>query len=173
MHFIKQYFACPIKSVCKNFPASEHLKIIKKTPKFCVFSSEYKVSLVDKHFTFYLFCISKPGVGCQNLNCPGDPDCNAKGRCIVDDTTGTPICVCEEGWVGGGCEIRCEHGSATEENPDVCICDPCYAGFNCDRLCSGRVNATCVDNKCVCGFEGWRGDLCDVPGKLTVLCQYT
>ena len=117
-----------------------------------------------QNFSFS-FWIPLLGIGCENSDCPGDPDCNARGRCVVDDEVG-PICVqCEKGWIGRGCEIYCEHGSASEENSDVCICDSCYTGFNCDQLCSGRVNATCVDNKCVCGFEGWRGDLCDVPGK--------
>ena len=89
---------------------------------------------------------------------------------MIDETAG-PICVdCEQGWIGRACEIRCQHGSASEEVPDVCTCDSCYTGFNCDQLCSGRVNATCLDKKCVCGFEGWRGDLCDVPGKRTVIC---
>lgn len=105
------------------------------------------------------------GRGCQDLDCPGDPNCNGRGQCVVDDN-GRSVCVdCQEGWIGRACEIRCMNGSQHAENQEMCVCDECYAGVHCDQLCSGRENASCVNGKCICGFEGWRGDLCDVPGK--------
>lgn len=83
----------------------------------------------------------------------------------MSDYNNDPFCMdCQEGWIGKACEIRCQNGSQDGENQEVCVCDPCYTGFNCDKLCSGRENVSCVNEKCVCGFEGWRGDLCDVPG---------
>ena len=111
-------------------------------------------------FRFYVF----QGRGCEATDCPGEPDCNDRGRCVVGNTA-RPLCVdCQEGWVGRACETRCQNGSKDAVNPNVCACDPCYTGIHCDQLCSRRENASCVDQKCVCGFEGWRGDLCDVPG---------
>ena len=99
------------------------------------------------------------GRGCEGGDCPGDPDCSGRGNCIL---ASPPYCSnCSAGWIGKACEIRCVHGKADPTNPTLCICDKCYTGISCDQLCSGRKGASCVNGVCKCGFDGWRGQVCE------------
>ena len=110
----------------------------------------------DKHLSFSV------GIGCEGSDCPGEPDCSGRGKCILGSP---PYCGnCTAGWIGKACEISCIRGKAHPSNPTLCICDPCYTGINCDKLCSGKSGARCESGVCKCGFEGWRGQFCQRRG---------
>ena len=102
------------------------------------------------------------GLGCEKPDCPGDPDCNGRGLCVEADV---PYCgECDRGWIGRACNVPCTNGTQSQVNTELCVCNACFSGVNCDLLCSGRENASCVDGLCYCGFEGWRGQLCEKKG---------
>lgn len=110
-------------------------------------------------------CLCLPGwtgTGCHIAKC--EKDCSTHGTCMPLDE---PACNCSSGYFGVGCEYRCVHGTITTPDPDdlstqYCECDACYIGVECNTECSGR--GTCVDGKCDCGKEGWRGDRCERAG---------
>lgn len=102
------------------------------------------------------------GIGCNKTDCPGEPDCNNRGDCIKADI---PYCGnCQTGWTGLACEAPCINGTQSKKDARICECDACFTGVKCDSLCSGVINATCVNQTCNCGFQGWRGSLCEKKG---------
>ena len=46
----------------------------------------------------------------------------------------------------------------------MCECDDCYSGPACDIFCSGRGTLCQDDGMCFCGYDGWRGDHCEIEG---------
>ncbi|XP_072025321.1 uncharacterized protein [Amphiura filiformis] len=113
-------------------------------------------------------CLCDPGwkgVGCQIPDCPGDPDCLMRGECPIPLEGEDPVCVnCDYPYMGDGCELTCEFGTPVQINSTwICECDSCYAGLACDMLCNNK-SSICINETCDCGFDGWRGDVCDVPG---------
>ena len=96
------------------------------------------------------------GIGCQTAYCP--QDCNGAGSCDVINNE--PQCTCNSTYFGTACQFNCGHGSY---NGETCDCDPCYGDFYCTELCSGTGNCTDADT-CDCGFNGGRGDYCQLPG---------
>ena len=113
-------------------------------------------------------CLCEPGwkgVGCHIPDCPGEPDCEARGDCPIPPADEDPVCVnCTYPYMGDGCEHQCVYGTPMKINGTwICECDPCYNGLACDLLCNNK-SSICVDETCDCGFEAWRGDVCDIPG---------
>ncbi|PIK55147.1 hypothetical protein BSL78_07877 [Apostichopus japonicus] len=109
------------------------------------------------------FCDSEwKGDGCELPNCPGTPDCNGRGECLLINSKGQ--CQCDEGWIGPACDVECIHGTQNPDHPSLCFCDPCYSGEKCDVLCSGQ--GTCIDDACICDtyFKGHDCSQIDCPG---------
>ena len=112
------------------------------------------------------------GVGCHVPDCPGNPDCNGNGSCVQaplppgDDGFSVletlPVCQCHAGFYGVACEFLCVHGTVNVKAQN-CTCSPCYHGLACNILCSG-IGSCSMEGKCICGFEGGRGDYCGRPG---------
>nr|XP_006824775.1 PREDICTED: tenascin-X-like [Saccoglossus kowalevskii] len=103
------------------------------------------------------------GSGCHIPDCPGEPDCNARGTC--DRSYDPPTCTnCDDGWIGAACELPCVNGTA---QPDfTCSCHPCYgdAGFN--QECNNHDSCIYNNNSnqtCDCNVAWW-GDTCTVRG---------
>lgn len=113
-----------------------------------------------------LTCFCNPGwrgLDCSELDCPGEPDCHNRGTC--SSINGTVMCVnCSVGWMGPACNDPCVNGVQEPMDSGFCKCNPCWAGKGCDALCMGR--GTCSDNGiCKCDpLQGWRGDVCQIPG---------
>ncbi|KAI8479536.1 hypothetical protein Bbelb_427260 [Branchiostoma belcheri] len=106
------------------------------------------------------------GVGCQIPDCPGTPDCLLRGDCLVPPGEEDPRCVnCIYPYMGDGCELTCIHGTPerTTNGTWICHCNPCYNGLSCEMLCSNH-SSQCINNQCDCGFDGWRGEYCEVKG---------
>ena len=111
----------------------------------------------------YFLFVGWTGLGCNEPDCPGTPNCFGRGHCNTTNRE-TPQCTdCVEGWMGPACNDPCVHG---HPNRGVCICDhPCYADSGCQLECSGR--GTCVDGSCSCNFDnniGWQGEHCELDG---------
>ena len=111
----------------------------------------------------YFLFVGWTGLGCNEPDCPGTPNCFGRGHCNTTNRE-TPQCTdCVEGWMGPTCNDPCVHG---HPNRGVCICDhPCYADSGCQLECSGR--GTCVDGSCSCNFDnniGWQGEHCELDG---------
>ena len=111
-------------------------------------------------------CLCEPGwegIGCHLPDCPGTPDCSDHGDCPLPPTGENPTCHCDETFMGHACELRCFNGTPSYINETwVCACDPCYAGLDCGAFCNNQSDV-CEDGICDCGFNGWRGDVCDDP----------
>ena len=73
---------------------------------------------------------------CDEPDCPGDPNCNARGTC--DISYDPPIWLnCDDGWFGPACDDICYWGEANATNTE-CMCNTtCYHGPNCNIECSG------------------------------------
>lgn len=102
-------------------------------------------------------CISGwRGRGCETPVCTAN--CTGRGDCIV--VNNQPTCECATSFFGVGCEYECAFGQVYDTQN--CTCDPCYGGYECNVECTGRGN--CTNGTCDCGFTGWKGDLCELPG---------
>lgn len=66
--------------------------------------------------------------------------------------------------MGTACDVRCVKGTPSKNNDGnyICNCKTCYSGISCDKECSGHGN--CTNGTCDCGFDGWRGSLCERKG---------
>ena len=106
------------------------------------------------------------GSACEKADCAGTPDCNGvNATCGVPPEGGNPRCLdCQYPYTGDSCEYKCVHGTSVRAFDGVwkCSCDFCYSGVECDSLCSGQ--GTCQNNTCDCGFNGYRGDWCQIRG---------
>ena len=112
------------------------------------------------------FCyICFEGIGCHLPDCPGNPDCNGHGDCPIPPDGEDPKCTnCDDTYMGDGCELRCISGMPQQINGTwECICEPCYAGLACEKYCNDK-STFCLNGVCDCGFDGWRGDTCTLPG---------
>lgn len=99
--------------------------------------------------------------GCDLPSCP--QNCNLRGACVaVDDQ---PQCQCTQGYFGTACQHQCVNGTiqTDAQEEETCVCDSCFSGPFCDLACSGTGNCT-ASGVCDCGFDGGRGDYCQLPG---------
>jgi hypothetical protein len=44
------------------------------------------------------------GADCSVPDCPGEPECNGRGDCVLYPDARDPVCVCSLGFIGEGCE---------------------------------------------------------------------
>ena len=114
-----------------------------------------------------LTCFCNPGWtgdDCSEPDCPGEPDCFNRGVCAVINETISKCVNCSAGWMGPACNDPCVHGFQEPMDSGFCKCDACWAGKGCDALCMGR--GTCAQSGiCDCfPLQGWRGDVCQIPG---------
>ena len=101
------------------------------------------------------------GLGCEIADCPGEPDCNARGSC--NSTTNPPHCNCTNNYMGHACEKLCLKGNLVPPGSSNCVCQPGWVGTECDSECSGHGAVDATTNTCTC-IRGWRGSVCDTPG---------
>lgn len=90
----------------------------------CDTSGRYKCSCSEG---FAGATCNAPSIACRVADCSGHGDC--------DSATG--VCVCENGFIGGGCEkTACPKGCGNSEGKgacvnNVCICEAGFAGIDC------------------------------------------
>ena len=88
-------------------------------------------------------------------------------------------CSCIEGWEGTLCDTPHSNCSNGHQEGTACMCDRGWTGTLCDQFddtnyfldpTDGQiydklncVHGNQVANTCVCEWEGWEGDLCDIP----------
>ncbi|XP_060596109.1 uncharacterized protein LOC132750181 [Ruditapes philippinarum] len=109
------------------------------------------------------------GTFCEELNCPGDPDCSDHGKCRRDTEKNISVCTCNAGFKGDDCseyscpgvignkscngngecvllsiapQCDCNHGF-TGQACDMCVQK--FAGDNCERCEENYIgyNTTC------------------------------
>lgn len=98
----------------------------------------------------------------------GTNTCNGHGDC--DDSSGAPVCTCEEGYAGDRCDT-CDDGYHLDG--DLCVSDTCPPD-----ACSGHGECSVVAGEAVCTCdEGYEGDVCDEcaegfeENRITGLCE--
>ncbi|KAK3101710.1 hypothetical protein FSP39_005732 [Pinctada imbricata] len=102
------------------------------------------------------------GDGCEKADCPGTPDCSGNGYCDTSPSNPVPSCVCDPGFMGYDCSLRCINGTAeydTTTSQFVCQCDPCISGTACDQLCGGH--GSCDNGQCTCDTAWWGSHCAD------------
>ena len=104
------------------------------------------------------------GVACHVADCPGSPDCNARGFCNA--TVDPPQCTsCQGPWMGPVCDDPCVHGQETPPNSGNCECEEGWTGVGCNSECSEHGKISNETGRCVCDYvTGWKGTVCNVPG---------
>jgi hypothetical protein len=83
------------------------------------------------------------------IDCSDESPCNGHGVC--DDSNGTPVCHCDEGWTGAACD-SCLPGYELDGTGE------CVPKATCESVCAAQ-GRTCegVEGDIVCGdcLEGW------------------
>eukprot|EP00300_Choanocystis_sp_HF-7_P030505 c39355_g1_i1.p1 GENE.c39355_g1_i1~~c39355_g1_i1.p1 ORF type:complete len:1267 (+),score=297.66 c39355_g1_i1:37-3837(+) len=99
------------------------------------------------------------GTFCDTVvRCP--LDCSSRGTCDV--AAASPRCVCNDGFVGAGCELHtvgCEtladcsgHGTCTPNHPvGVCNCAPGFVGSDCSQPDTSCINQCSGHGQCLLG----------------------
>ena len=104
------------------------------------------------------------GANCSELVCPGNPPCNNRGSCVLDDGSKTPRCSCQHNFVGQACEECAKRYSGAN-------CETCIDGFigwpiGCNVTCFHGNASGVRQNDCVCHNDSslgfWEGDDCGV-----------
>ncbi|XP_033745589.1 uncharacterized protein LOC117331103 [Pecten maximus] len=103
---------------------------------------------------------------CAIPECPNDCNNDPDAQCLEPPGGGIPRCFnCSSNKMGDACEYDCFHGVGVRDANGnwECECDSCYSGTTCNLLCNGQ--GSCTGNgTCDCGFNGYRGSLCDTHG---------
>lgn len=85
----------------------------------------------------------------MQIDCSDESPCNGHGVC--DDSNGTPVCHCDEGWTGAACD-SCLPGYELDGTGE------CVPKATCESVCAAQ-GRTCVgvEGDIVCGdcLEGW------------------
>lgn len=128
------------------------------------------------------------GVDCSHTDCPGSPDCNHHGECVVNGTTDAVECRCSPGWIGPDCSVaECAAGATECSNhgkcvdvgldPPRCVCAAGWTGPDCSvalTACASAPNCdVCVAGNgtskyCTACNGDWRGADCNTPYCLSV-----
>jgi hypothetical protein len=115
-------------------------------------------------------CVTgKKGPYCEDLDCPGEPDCSNRGRCV--QRAGVSQCICNPGFTGPDCsQLVCPGTPACSNrgqcilplggNLPQCVCNNSFAGAACERCASNYVGADC--SVCEPGKIGWANAGCSV-----------
>ena len=143
----------------------------------------------DTNCQRYMCAGARWGLQCDNL-CPGATPalpfpCSSHGFCD-EGKAGSGRCICDSGYVGDTCELRCPEctaGRGTCATDGTCTCLPGFGGTLCDKECPGgfrvpcgmydiptqtyQSHGTCNDGSsgdvsCTCNI-GWRGVDCNTP----------
>jgi hypothetical protein len=71
------------------------------------------------------------GSDCTSPDCPGTPDCGGRGECVVSNTTGLPVCQCNELYNGTACQTSVSGANTTAVLTDPTTLRPqSGVGFN-------------------------------------------
>jgi hypothetical protein len=94
------------------------------------------------------------GVSCQLPDCPGTPDCSARGQCSNGQ------CLCDPGFSGPDCATPICPGDSqgaacsgrgrclVTDTAPVCVCDTGFTGADCSARMTTCDASTCINGAC-------------------------
>lgn len=103
-----------------------------------------------------------------NTTCTQDgansADCNGNGSC--DDSSGAPVCICENGWTGTNCDACATDYHLFSGN---CVLNEQCVATSCSGNGSCQIVDGLVDCDCTAGYTGTYCDLCATGFHLDVV----